>query len=165
MKPNPTSNCKEVASSVYRYPQSRRWPTSLSPLLRRLNTGTLALLMFVGFAVLSNTRGKDADDEHVALAALPKAKVVDNSRYATSQVPTESSTQTTLEPPRLFALLGWIFNAFKDVFDDPALAQYAQQQGIDTSGNQGTPCSDAAGQSSNSRSLPSPQSSKRSSTY
>ena len=116
--------------------------------------------MFVGFAVLSNTRGKDADDEHAALAALPKAKVVDNSHYATSQVSTESTTQTTL-----FALLGWIFNAFKDVFDDPALAQYAKQQGIDTSDNQGTPCSNAAGQSSNSRSLPSPQSSKRSSTY
>jgi hypothetical protein len=121
--------------------------------------------MFVAFAVLSNTRGKDADDEHVALAALPKAEVVDNSHYATSEVPTESSTQTTLEPPRLFALLGWIFNAFKDVFDDPALAQYAKQQGIDTSDNQGTPCSNAAGQSSNSLSLPSLQSSKRSSTY
>ena len=165
MKPNPISNSKEVASSLYRYPQSPRWPTSLSPLLRRLNTGTLALLMFVGFAVLSNTRGNDADDEHVAFAALPKAKVVDKSHYATSQLPTESSTQTMLEPARLFALLGWIFNAFKDVFDDPALAQYANQQGIDTSGNQGTPCSNAAGQSSNSLSLPSPQSSKRSSTY
>jgi hypothetical protein len=165
MKPNPTSNCKEAASAVYRYSQSRRWPTSLSPLLRRLNTGTLALLMFVGFAVLSNTRGKDADDKHVALAALPKAEIVDNSHYATSQVSTESSTQTTLEPSRLLQLLGWIFNTFKDVFDDPALAQYAKQQGIDTSDNQGTPCSNAAGQSSNSRSLPSSQSSKRSSTY
>ena len=113
--------------------------------------------MFVGFAVLSDTRGKDADDKHVALAALPKAKVVDNSHYATSQVPTESSTQTTLEPPRLITLLGRIFSAFKDVFDDPALAQYAKEHGIDTSDNQGTPCSNAAGQSSNSRSLPSPQ--------
>jgi hypothetical protein len=165
MKPNSTSNCKEVTSSVYRYPESRRWPTSLSPLLRRLNTGTLALLMFVGFAVLSNTRGKDADDERVALAAPPKADVVDNSRYATSQPSTESSTQTTLEPERLLQLLGWIFNAFKDVFDDPALAQYAKHQGIDASNNQGTPCSKTTGQSSKSPSLPSPQSSNRSSTY
>jgi hypothetical protein len=121
--------------------------------------------MFVGFAVLSNTRGKDADDEHVALAALPKAKVVDNSHYATSQLPTESNTQTTLEPARLLQLLGWIFNAFKDVFDDPALAQYANPQGIDASDNEGTPCSNAAGQSSKSPGLPLPQSSKRSSTY
>jgi hypothetical protein len=164
MKPNPTSNC-EAASSVCRYPQSPKWPTSLSPLLKRLNTGTLALLMFVGFAVLSNSRGKDADDEPVASTTLPKAEIVDKSHYATSQLPTESSPPTTLEPPRLFALLGWIFNAFKDAFDDPALAQYAKQQGIDTSDNQRTPCSNAPGQSSNSPSLPSLQSSKRSSTY
>jgi hypothetical protein len=165
MKPNLTSNCKEEANSAYHYTQPPRWPVRLSPLLRHLNTSTLALLMFVGFALLSTTRGKDAEEEHVAFAASPKAEVDDNSHYASPQVPIESSTQTILESARLLQLLGWILNAFKDAFDDPALAQDGKQQGIDTSDNQGTPCSNASGQSSNSPSLPSTQSSKRSSTY
>jgi hypothetical protein len=165
MKPNTTSNCKEEANSAYHYTQPPRWSTKLPLVLKHLSTSTLALLMFVGFALLSNTRGKDAEDEHVAFTAVPKAEVVDNRRYASPRVPTESSTQTILEPPRLLQLLGWIFNAFKDVFDDPTLAEYGKQQGIDTSDNQGTACSNAPGQSSNSPSLPSTQSSKRSSTY
>jgi plastocyanin len=48
------------ASPGHRQKHATKCVTVLSPFLRRLNTGTLAFVMFVALALLSNTQGKDA---------------------------------------------------------------------------------------------------------
>jgi hypothetical protein len=152
MKPKLTSNYKQAPNSVYQVSQQPSCPVMPSRLLKLLNTNTLALLMFSGFALLSTTRGKEPEDTHVTLTTTDKGGVLDNTDYATSPIPTESKTQPTLAAPTLRELLGWIFSALNGDFDDPALAQYAKQQGIDTSANQERPSSSAPEQSSNSSS-------------
>ena len=42
------------------------WHAAVLPLLRYLNTGTLAFSLFVGFAVLNTTHGKDAQTDKPA---------------------------------------------------------------------------------------------------
>src|SRR6266853_6805585 len=47
--------------------QPGTWLAALFPLLRYLNTRTLALLMFFGFALLNTTHGKDAQTDKPAV--------------------------------------------------------------------------------------------------
>src|ERR1700720_3858145 len=57
--------------------------TVLSPFLRHMNTGTLAFLMFVAFALLSSTRGKESEVRDLALTKGTKAEVViDNFSFS-----------------------------------------------------------------------------------
>ena len=57
--------------------------TVLSPFLRHLNTGTLAFVMFVAFALLSNIRGKESDVRELASAKATKSEVViDNFNFS-----------------------------------------------------------------------------------
>ena len=57
--------------------------TVLSPFLRHLNTGTLAFVMFVAFALLSSIRGKESEVRELASAKATKAEVViDNFSFS-----------------------------------------------------------------------------------
>jgi plastocyanin len=48
----------------------------ISPLRRNINTGNLAIVLFVALAVLSTIRGKEAETAKTALAKSSKSEVV-----------------------------------------------------------------------------------------
>src|SRR5260370_37497840 len=60
-----------------------RCVTVLSPFLRHVNTRTLAFVMFVAFALLSSTRGKESEIRDLASTKGTKAEVViDNFSFS-----------------------------------------------------------------------------------
>jgi hypothetical protein len=59
----------------YRKPATR-CVTVLTPFLRHLNTGTLAFLMLVALALLSSTRGKDAETKESGPAKVTTSEVI-----------------------------------------------------------------------------------------
>src|SRR6266566_4506288 len=63
--------------------QKCRSVSAISPFLRHLNTGTLAFVMFVAFALLSSIRGKESEVRELASAKATKAEVViDNFSFS-----------------------------------------------------------------------------------
>jgi plastocyanin len=57
--------------------------TVLSPFLRHLNTGTLAFVLFVAFALVSSIRGKESEARELAPAKVIKAEIViDNFSFS-----------------------------------------------------------------------------------
>jgi plastocyanin len=64
------------ASPVHRQKQATKCVTVLSPFLRHLNTGTLAFVMFVALAFLSNTHGKNPEIRESASSKKTKTEVV-----------------------------------------------------------------------------------------
>jgi plastocyanin len=57
--------------------------TVLSPFLRHLNTGTLAFVMFVAFALVSTIRGKESEVKELASAKYTKTEVIiDNFSFS-----------------------------------------------------------------------------------
>jgi hypothetical protein len=81
MKPNHPNNHTMSASSV----EYQKLPAGcirvLSPFLRQLNTRSLALILFLAFALLSTTRGKEAETRESASAGSTKSKVVINNQH------------------------------------------------------------------------------------
>jgi hypothetical protein len=127
-----------------------------------LNTGTLAITMFVAFALLSNTRGKDIETrESVPAAAIKSGVVIDERHDDVSNVVIESVGEKMSGLPTVWQFISGIINAFKGAFTDLSLSEYAKQQGIDISDSLTTPCPNT---STTSKSL-SNQSSKPSSSY
>jgi hypothetical protein len=59
----------------YRKPATR-CGTVLTPFLRHLNTGTLALVMFVALGLLTATRGRKAEIRESALAKATTSEVI-----------------------------------------------------------------------------------------
>ena len=53
-----------------------RCASALSPFLKHLDTGTLALVMFVALAFLSSRRGKDVDTRESAPAKATTSEVI-----------------------------------------------------------------------------------------
>jgi hypothetical protein len=154
------------ASFVHHQKPNARLMSVLSPFLRHLNPGTLALIMFVAFALLSTTRGKDAETRESALAGTTKSEMIIDERHNDgSNVVTEPSGQTISAPPTLWQFMRRIVNTFEGAFNDASLIEYGKQQGIDISDSLTTPCPN----SSQPISTPSKpllnQSSKPSSTY
>jgi hypothetical protein len=94
---------------------------------------TLALLMFVGFAVLNTTHGKDAETKESALAGTNKIEIVDNSHNEAAHVATEPAGHTTSEGSILWQFMSTLFITVKNALNDPSLIDYAKQQGIETS--------------------------------
>ena len=89
MKPNHKSNHGKPAAFVHYHNQYGNWLILLSPFLKHVNMRTLAFLMFVGFAVVNTTHGKDAETKESALAGISKIKIVDNSHNEATHVATE----------------------------------------------------------------------------
>ena len=63
--------------------QKCRSVSVISPFLRHLNTGTLAFVMFVAFALLSSIRGKESEVRELASAKAKMIEVVvDNLSFS-----------------------------------------------------------------------------------
>lgn len=64
------------ASPVYDHKPTARCVSVLSPFLRHVNTGTLALVLFVALALLSTTRGREAETRGSAPAKVTTSEVI-----------------------------------------------------------------------------------------
>jgi hypothetical protein len=117
------------ASGVHHHKQSQWWLAPLSPFLKHVNMRTLAMLMFLGVALLNTTDGKDAQTKEPA-AGISNTEVVSNGRHESSPV----------APLILWQLAKRIAQAFTAAPNDPSLIEYAKQQGTDTLDLQTTPC-------------------------
>src|SRR5690348_13434796 len=117
------------ASGVEDHKQIQWWLAPLSPFLKHVNMRTLALLMFLGVALLNTTDGKDAQTKELA-AGISNTELVANG-------PHESSP---LAPLILWQLMKRIAQAFTAAVNDPSLIEYAKQQGTDTLDLQTTRC-------------------------
>jgi hypothetical protein len=117
------------ASGVHDHKQSQWWLAPLSPVLKHVNMRTLALLMFLGVALLNTTHGQDAQTKEPA-AGKSNTEVVTNGRHESSPV----------APLILWQLTKRIAQAFTAAVNDPSLIEYAKQQKTDTHDLQTTPC-------------------------
>jgi hypothetical protein len=117
------------ASGVHDDEQPQRSLAPLSPFLKHVNMRTLALLMFLGVALLNTTNGKDTETKEPA-AGISNTEVVTDGRH-------ESSPVAALI---LWQLTKRIAQAFTAAVNDPSLIEYAKQQGTDTRDLQTTPC-------------------------
>jgi hypothetical protein len=133
MKPNHEQNRKAPAAIVKNRNQPATWLVLLSPMLRYVNMRALALVMFVGFAVLNTSRGNDAKTTEPALAENTETQVID-SHHDDAQPAKGLINCTTSAPLILWQFLNTIANGFERALNDPALIQYAKGQGVDTSG-------------------------------
>ncbi len=109
--------------------QPGAWLAAVFPLLRYLNTQTLALLMFVGFAFLNTTHGKDAQTDKPA-AGVTNTEPRDNDYQGAPAA----------APLILWQFTARIVHAFTAALNDPALIEYARQQGKDIPDLQTKPC-------------------------
>jgi len=112
--------------------QPGTWLAAVSPLLRYLNPRTLAFLLFVGFAFLNTTHGKDAQTDKPA-AGVTNTEPRGNDYQG---VPAAA-------PSILWQFTARIVHAFTAALNDPALIEYAKQQGKDIPDLQTTPCQGA----------------------
>jgi len=117
------------ASGVHDHKQPQWWLAPLSPFLKHVNMRTLALLMFLGVALLNTTDGKDAQTKEPA-AGISNTEVVTDGRHESSPV----------APLILWQLTKRIAQAFTAAVNDQSLTEYAKQQGTDTRDLQTTPC-------------------------
>jgi hypothetical protein len=116
---------------------------------------TLALLMFVGFAVLNTTRGNDAETTKPGLAGNTELHIIDNGHRQAAQVGPEAIAHSRFASSILWQFLSNIVNGFEQALNDPALIEYAKEQGVDTSGSPTTLCQEPAHQSRTSSATPS----------
>ena len=117
------------ANGVHDHKQPQWWLAPLSPFLKHVNMRTLALLMFLSVGLLNSTDGKDAQTKEPA-EGISNTEVVTNGPHESSPV----------APFILWQLMKWITQAFTAAVNDPALVEYAKQQGTDTLDLQTTPC-------------------------
>jgi hypothetical protein len=117
------------ASGVHDHKQPQWWLAPFLPFLTYINMRTLALLMFVSFAVLNSTHGNDAQTKDPAVG-ISKTEVATDGRHESSPV----------APLILWQLTKRIAQAFTALVNDPSLIEYAKQQGTDTRDLQTTPC-------------------------
>src|SRR5258708_13393863 len=75
LTPSPGRTHLMFASSLPHQKHAARRVSVLSPLLRHLNTGTLAFAMFVAVALLSSTHGRDSETRASAPVKAIKTEV------------------------------------------------------------------------------------------
>jgi hypothetical protein len=92
----------------------------------------LAFLLFVGFAFLNTTHGKDAQTDKAA-AGVTNTEPRDNDYQGAPAV----------APLILWQFTARIIHAFTAALNDPALIEYARQQGKDIPDLQTMPCQGA----------------------
>ena len=120
-------------SGVHHHKQPQWWLAPLSPFLKHVNMRTLALLMFLGVALLNTTDGKNTQTNEPA-AGISNTKVVTDGHHESSPV----------APLILWQLTKRIAQAFNATVNDPPLIEYARQQRSDVPDLQTTPCQGAA---------------------
>jgi len=121
------------ASGVHHHKQPQWWLAPLLPFLKHVNMRTLALLMFLGVALLNTTDGKDAQTKEPA-AGISNTEVVTDGRHESSPV----------APLILWQLTKRIAQAFTAAANDRSLIEYAGQQRSDIPDLQTTRCQGAA---------------------
>jgi hypothetical protein len=122
--------------------------------------------MFVALALLSNTRGKEAETRELAPVETTKSEVIiDKQDDNVPNVVTKAAGQTMSPPLTLSRFIGRIINAFKGAFNDPSLIEYANQQGIDIADSPTAPLPDTSGQPLAPSKSPSSQPCRSSSNY
>jgi hypothetical protein len=94
---------------------------------------TLALLMFVSFAVLNTTHGNDGEPKQ-QVTKNSGSQVIASQQHDLAQAATRQTNCTTSAPSILWQLASKLVKNFKMALNDPALTQYAKEQGVDTSG-------------------------------
>ena len=134
--------------------QSGTWLAAALPLLKYLNTRTLAFLLFVGFAFLNTTHGKDAPTDKPAVG-VTNTERRDNGYQGASAA----------APLILWQFTARIVHAFTAALNDPALIEYAKQLGIGIADSPTAPLPDTSGQPLAPSKSPSGQPSKSSSNY
>jgi plastocyanin len=83
LKPNLGRAHLMFVSRVHHQKHTARRVSVLSPILKHLNTGTLALAMFVVLALLSSTHGKDSQTRDSAPVRATKTEVtIDNFNFS-----------------------------------------------------------------------------------
>jgi hypothetical protein len=117
MNSTDTSNHTAPTSSSGDHNQPGTWLAALFPLLRYVNTRTLALLMFVAFAFLNTTHGKDAQTDKPA-AGVTNTEPRDNCYQGASAA----------APLILWQFTARIVHAFRAAQNNPTLIEYAKQQ-------------------------------------
>ena len=128
------------ANGVHDHKQSQWWLAPLSPFLTYINMRTLALLMFVSFAVLNTTHGNDVEPKQQVTVGNIGTQVISNRQHELAQASTPPTNYTTPAPSILWQLAERIVQIFTAAVNDPSLIEYAKQQGTDTLNLQTTPC-------------------------
>jgi plastocyanin len=83
LKPNLGRTHLMFASPVHHQKYTARRVSALSPILKHLNTGTLAFAMLVALALLSSTHGKDSQTRESAPVKATKTEVaIDNFSFS-----------------------------------------------------------------------------------
>ena len=83
LKPNFGSTQLMFASPIHHQKHTARRLSALSPILKHVNTGTLAIAMFVALALLSSTQGKDSQTRKSAPVDATKTEVtIDNFSFS-----------------------------------------------------------------------------------
>ena len=133
MNSTDTSTHRPPTSSGPDNNQPGMWLAAVLPLLRYLNTRTLAFSLFVGFAFLNTTHGKDTQTDKPAVEV-------------TNTEPRDNGDQgaSAAAPLILWQLAARIVHAFRAALNDPSLIEYANQQGTGIPDLQKTPCQGAA---------------------
>ena len=166
MKPNHKRSHMISAPFVHRQKAPARCVSVFSPFLRHLNMGILAFIVFVILALLSTTRGKEAETREPLPVETTKSEVIiDKQHYNVPNVVTKVAGQTTSPPLTLSQFMGRIINAFKGAFNDPSLIEYANQLGIGIADSPTAPLPDISGQPLAPSKLPSSQPCRSSSNY
>jgi hypothetical protein len=133
MKTDNRLSRRKPASGVHDHKQPQCWLAPLSPFLKHVNMRTLALLMFLGVALLNTTHGQEAQTKEPA-AGISNTEVVTDGRHESSPV----------APLILWQLTKRIAQTFRAAVNDPSLIEYARQHGSDIPDLQTTPCQGAA---------------------
>ena len=141
------------ASGVHDHKQPESWPTVLSPFLTYITMRTLALLMFVSFAILNTTHGNDGETKQ-QVTKNSGSQVIASQQHDLAQAATPPTNCTTSASPILWQLASKLVKDFEMALNDPALIQYAKEQGVDTSGFAAAISEDFGHQSRISSSVP-----------
>jgi hypothetical protein len=111
-----------IASTLYRQTSGVK---KASPFLKYVSQGSLAMVLFIALAVLASIGNRPSDKGSPGLSRSPSvSKLADNE------------SNLSLDLGHLFAKT---VGSVKDAFNDPALIEYAKEQGIDTPDSLATP--------------------------
>jgi len=112
-----------IASILYRQTSGAK---KASTFLKHVSQGSLAVVLFIALAVLASIGNTTSDKGSSAPSYSPSV----------SQ-PAEDEPYLSLDLGHLFAKTVW---SIKDAVNDPALIEYAKEQGIDMPDSLTTPC-------------------------
>lgn len=138
-----------IASPIYHRKPFREKAAPM--LLKYVSQGSLAVLLFVALAVLASVGNKSSEKGDPGLSS---SLGISQSR--------DQQTYLSLDPQRLVAQ---VFASIKDAFNEPALIEYANEQGIDIPDSLTTPCPNISQSISIISKSPSNQSNKPSWSY